>query len=71
MKEKFSGETKDGTCAVGQMSTDEQTVASEVEIEQVKTGKMWQLIKQVEVETEELRNSIFVLTHCGNHPIEQ
>ena len=53
------------------MSTDEQTVVSEVEIEQVKTGDVWQLIEHVQVETEELRKRFFVLTDCGNYPMEQ
>ena len=48
------------------MSTDKQTLAREVEIEQVKTSSMCRLVKQVKVETEELRNRFFVLTHCRN-----
>ena len=48
-------------------ATDGQNVASEVVIKQVKTGNVWRLVKQVEVETEEWCNRFFVLTHCGNY----
>ena len=49
-------------------ATDGQSVVSEVVIKRVKTGDVWQLVKRVEVETEELRNRFFVLTYRSNYP---
>ena len=42
-------------------------MASEVVIKRVKTSDVWQLVKRVEVETEELRNRFFVLTHRSDY----